>query len=269
MTNLSAHFIVLGNEKGGTGKSTLAMHIVISLMEQGKKVAVIDLDGRQKSITRYLDNRQSYIEKQGVTLQQPRYEAISGSNLPDIKERQQADEKLLEEALNRHQHETDFIVLDCPGNDTWLSRLAHALADTLVTPMNDSFVDLDLLGHVDPEDYQVHKLSYYSEMVWSSRQLRSVGGKPPMDWVIVRNRMASINSRNKQRVDAAIDALQERIMFRYVSGLNDRVIYRELFPKGLTFLDLKKVQDKEPVRMSHVATRHEIRELISQLNLPE
>lgn len=269
MSRSSAHHIVLGNEKGGTGKSTLAMHIVIGLMERGKQVAVIDLDGRQKTITRYLDNRQAYMGRHDIALTQPAYEAIPPSDLPDTKQQQQAEQTSLEDVLHRFQQHHDIIVLDCPGNDTWLSRLAHALADTLVTPVNDSFVDLDLLGNVDPDDYQIKKLSYYSEMVWSSRKLRAAGGKPPMDWIVVRNRIAGINSRNKQRVDNALSALQQRIMFRYIPGLHDRVIYRELFPRGLTFLDLKKIRDHEPVRLSHIATRYEVRELVSRLNLPD
>lgn len=267
MTKHSAHIIVLGNEKGGTGKSTMAMHIIVSLLERGKRVGVIDLDGRQKSITRYLENREDYIRNHGVHLHSPQHQAISSSEAADMAERKRAEEDSLQEVLDKF-HDLDFIVMDCPGNDTWLARLAHALADTLVTPVNDSFVDLDLLGHVDADDYQVHELSYYSEMVWSSRQLRAVGGKPPMDWVVVRNRVASINSKNKQRVDAALDALQKRIMFRYIPGLNDRVVYRELFPKGLTFLDLKKVNEGGKTRLSHVTTRYEVRQLVENLKLP-
>ncbi len=269
MSQASAHIIVMGNEKGGTGKSTLAMHITVSLLTLGKRVAIIDLDSRQRTVSRYLENRANYISSNGVQLDIPPYVAIPASNNPDIKQRQQEEQDSLQAALDQHLKDADFIVLDCPGNDTWLSRLAHAMADTLVTPMNDSFIDLDLLGHVNPDDYQVGKLSYYSEMVWSSRKLRSMGGKPPMDWVVVRNRIANINSYNKQRMDAALKALQDRIMFRYVPGLHDRVVYRELFPKGLTFLDLKKTGELGKTRMSHVATRYEISQLLQGLNLPQ
>ena len=269
MSQASAHIIVMGNEKGGTGKSTLAMHVTVSLLAQGKRVAIIDLDSRQQTISRYLDNRAEYISSKGIQLDSPSYQSISASNKPDIKERQQDEQDNLQAALDRYLKEFDYIVMDCPGNDTWLSRLAHAMADTLVTPMNDSFIDLDLLGHVNPDDYQVGKLSYYSEMVWDSRKLRSLGGKPPMDWVVVRNRIANINSYNKQRMDAALKSLQDRIMFRYIPGLHDRVVYRELFPKGLTFLDLKKTGELGKTRMSHVATRFEIRQLLQNLNLPE
>jgi chromosome partitioning protein len=258
----------MGNEKGGTGKSTMAMHIAVSLQELGKQVAIIDLDSRQQTVSRYLDNRAAYVSANACSLEVPSYTAVASSDRPDIKQRQQEEQETLQAALDLYANDTDFILVDCPGNDTWLSRLAHALADTLVTPMNDSFVDLDLLGHVDPADYQVGKLSCYSEMVWSSRQLRSVGGKPPMDWVVVRNRVANINSYNKQRMDAALDALQNRIMFRYVPGLHDRVVYRELFPKGLTFLDLKKTGELGKTRMSHVTTRFEIHQLVQNLNLP-
>ena len=268
LTQSSAHIIVMGNEKGGSGKSTLAMHITVSLLALGKRVAIIDLDGRQQTISRYLDNRATYMASNDAQLDIPSYVSVPVSSKSDIKQRQEEEQENLQAVLDRYQKEMDFILVDCPGNDTWLSRLAHALADTLVTPMNDSFIDLDLLGHIGPDDYRVGKLSCYSEMVWTSRKLRSMGGKPPMDWVVVRNRIANINSHNKQRMDAALEDLQNRIMCRYVPGLHDRVVYRELFPKGLTFLDLKKTGELGKTRMSHVATRFEIRQLLENLNLP-
>jgi chromosome partitioning protein len=262
------HIIVLGNEKGGTGKSTLAMHIIVYLLELGKKIAVIDIDSRQKSITRYLENRHHFLLQNPLELKMPEYVTISQSDKHDAREKLAEEQESLQKQLDRF-NEMDFIVLDCPGNDTRLSRLAHALADTLVTPLNDSYVDLDLLGQVDADTYDVKVISHYSELVWEIRKQRAVAGKPPMDWVVIRNRMATISSYNKQRIDKTLTSLQNRIAFRYIPGLHDRVVYRELFPKGLTFLDLKKIDDKMKTRMSHVATRYEIRQMIENLHLPE
>ncbi|PCI16820.1 MAG: ATPase [Piscirickettsiaceae bacterium] len=262
MGRKEAHIIVLGNEKGGTGKSTLAMHIVVGLLDAGKKVAVIDLDARQKSVARYLQNRQTFMANGGTKVVMPEFSVISQSEAPMLKDRELEDQKSIIKALSEYREKMDFVVFDCPGNDTYLSRLAHALADTLVTPLNDSFIDLDLLGEVSPTDYQVKKLSFYSEMVWDSRKFRSASGKPPMDWVVTRTRLASLDSRNNKRVHLALKSLQKRIMFRYVPGLYERVIYKELFPSGLTILDLEKVNS-----MSHVAARQEVRTLIDNLNL--
>jgi chromosome partitioning protein len=258
----NAHIIVLGNEKGGTGKSTLAMHIVVGLLQDGKKVGVIDLDSRQKSTTRYIENRVAYQQAGHAEVALPEFSTIKQSEADSIKLREQEEQTSFQHVLNRFTESADFIVVDCPGNDTYLSRLAHALADTLITPLNDSFVDLDLLGQVSPEDYSVKKISFYSEMVWQSRKYRSASGKPPMDWVVTRSRLASVESRNNKRVNAALESLQERVMFRYVPGIYERVIYRELFPKGLTVLDSKKVS-----KLSHVSAREEVRTLIENLNL--
>ncbi len=258
----SAHILVLGNEKGGTGKSTLAMHLVVGLMDNGKKVAVIDLDARQKSIARYIENRQAYMQREGKILQLPLVSVVEQSQAKVTSQRQEEDQANMQAALDNVSQQVDFIVIDCPGNDTYLSRLAHALADTLVTPLNDSFVDLDLIGEVAATDYQVKQLSYYSEMVWDSRKFRSASGQAPMDWVVVRNRLASLDSRNNKRVHRALEALQKRIMFRYVPGLYERVIYKELFPSGLTILDLPKTNS-----LSNVAARQELRSLIDNLKL--
>ncbi|KXJ49736.1 MAG: division plane positioning ATPase MipZ [Cycloclasticus sp.] len=264
MDKKDAHIIVLGNEKGGTGKSTLAMHIIVGLLDKGKKVAVIDLDARQKSVARYVQNRQTFMANGGAKVAMPEFKVIAQSTASLIKDREIEDQQNFQKGLDAFKKDVDFIVIDCPGNDTYLSRLAHALADTLVTPLNDSFVDLDLLGEVSPTNFQVKKLSFYTEMVWDSRKYRSASGKPPMDWVVVRTRLASLDSRNNKRVHDALDSLQKRIMFRYVPGLYERVIYKELFPSGLTILDLEKVNS-----MSHVAARQEVRSLIGNLNLFE
>jgi len=263
MKDKGAHIIVLGNEKGGTGKSTLTMHIVAGLLKRGKKVGVIDLDSRQKSITRYLQNRLNFIEVGGKNVEMPKFKVLKQSTENTISLRNKDDQNSLKKILDKYK-KLDFIIIDCPGNDTYLSRLSHAMADTLITPLNDSFVDLDLLGEVEAETFAVKKLSCYTEMVWESRKFRSASGKPPMDWVVVRTRLASLDSRNNKRVHDALDALQKRIMFRYVPGLYERVIYRELFPNGLTVLDMKKVTN-----LSHVSARQEVRSLIDSLNLPE
>src|SRR5262245_61592558 len=67
----SAHVIVLGNEKGGSGKSTTAMHNAVALMKAGQRVATIDLDGRQKTLTHYVEHRRAWAERTGVPLDLP------------------------------------------------------------------------------------------------------------------------------------------------------------------------------------------------------
>jgi chromosome partitioning protein len=269
LTSKSPRIIVFGNEKGGTGKSTLAMHVVIRLLDLGHRVGLIDLDSRQRSISRFLENRSRFSRDSEQALPSPEHLAIDASTLSVIKDQQIAEQAELEAALQHFKQRVDFIVIDCPGSYTYLSRLAHALADTLVTPINDSFVDLDLLGQVNPDSYKVEQLSHYSELVWESRKLRSASEKPPTDWVVTRNRLGMLDSLNNRRVDAALEALQKRIMFRYVPGLHERVIYRELFPKGLTMMDLTRVKQMGKMTVSQVSARSEVRKLVKRLNLDD
>ena len=147
----------------------------------------------------------------------------------------------------------DFVIVDTPGSDTYLSRLAHTWADTLLTPLNDSFIDLDLLARVDPDTLKIVRPSIYAEAVWKQRQLRAVQGGRPVDWVVMRNRLSSLAARNKRDMGTVIEALARRIGFRIAAGLSERVIYKELFLNGLTLLDLKRgsgraVADVEPRR---------------------
>ena len=262
------HVIVLGNEKGGSGKSTTAMHIIVSLLGEGARVASLDLDSRQASLSRYIENRQAYAREKSVALALPDHHLVERSKQAVI-EAQAAEERervlgLLADLKASH----DFIVIDCPGADSFLSRAAHSRADTLVTPLNDSFVDLDLLGRVDGDTNAVIRPSLYSEMVWESRKRRAMDERAVIDWVVMRNRTSSLDAHNKRRVLEALTQLEKRINFRQLDGLGERVIYRELFLKGLTLLDFGDGQIPEGMTMSHVAARQELRRLIEGLNLP-
>ena len=256
-----AHVLVIGNEKGGSGKSTTAMHIAVALMSDGTKVATIDLDARQGTFSRYVENRAAYARRKGIELAMPLHAAVQASgDAPDEKAR-------FEAALEPAVTTADFVIVDTPGSDTHLSRLAHTWADTLLTPLNDSFIDLDLLARIDPETLKIVRPSVYAEAVWKQRQVRAAQGARPVDWIVMRNRLSSLAARNKRDMGSVIEALAKRIGFRTARGLSERVIYRELFLNGLTLLDLKRGSGPS-MNMSHVAARQEVRDLVTALNLP-
>jgi len=262
-----AHVVVVGNEKGGSGKSTSAMHIVVSLLERGARVAVIDLDARQKSLARYIENRQSYADQYNLKLSMPDVHVLNRSEEGSLADMERRDRENITALLTEVKGAYDYILIDCPGSDTFLSRVAHAAADTLITPVNDSFVDVDLLAKVNPDSYQVEKLSLYSEMVWEARKQRALTDRGTIDWIVMRNRTSALDAKNKRRVHNVLTQLQKRVAFRYVPGLGERVIYRELFPKGLTLVDFRDTGGQK-MTMSHVAARQEIRRLMDDLHLP-
>jgi len=263
-----AHVIALGNEKGGSGKSTTAMHLVVGLLDMGFSVAAVDIDARQRTLSRYIENRNAFCADNGVRLAMPGH-AIVARSAQNTAEAAEAEEgKRLSETLAQFSASHDFIVIDCPGSDNFLSRRAHAYADTLITPLNDSFVDLDLLAKVDPNTYQILGPSHYSAMVWESRKERAAAGGAAIDWVVIRNRLASLEARNQRRVGGVLENLAKRIGFRYGPGFKERVIYRELFLKGLTLMDLSAAGVETSMTLSHVSARQEVRSLIDSLRLP-
>jgi chromosome partitioning protein len=241
--------IVLANEKGGTGKSTLAVHLAVALAAEGRKVALFDLDQRQRTSQRYLENRARHAERHGLVLPMPVATVLCEGEDPA-------------EAAARA--EADLLVFDTPGRDSEEGRRALALADTLVTPINDSFIDFDLIGQVDAEDFRVTRPSFYAETVWKARQARARADGASVDWVVLRNRLSTLEARNRRRVGDALTELARRVGFRIVPGLSERVIYRELFPSGLTLLDTDHIGAPS---ISHVAARSEIRELLLSLAL--
>ena len=264
-----AHVIVLGNEKGGSGKSTTAMHIVIALMRAGFEVACVDLDARQRTLARYLENRRAFVAaNEGVQVELPDLRVIERCRhgIVDVAEREEHDRFTAN--LDQLKASNDFVVVDSPGSDSHLSRLGHSYADTLITPLNDSFIDLDLLTRVNPKTHEIEGPSLYAEMVWESRKRRAVRDRGSIDWVVMRNRISSLDAKNKRRVGEVLDSLAPRIGFRTAFGFGERVIYRELFLKGLTLLDLREDGLDMPLTMSHVAARQEVRGLIDTLDLP-
>lgn len=265
-----AHIIVIGNQKGGAGKSTVAMHLIVALMRMGMRTGALDLDVRQRSLMRYIENRSRWIAKKGAKLASPQILELRESASRSLDAAEAEDEANLRAAIRRLSETCDFIIIDSPGGDSHLARVAHACADTLVTPLNDSFVDFDLLGDFDAHDPEIVRPSVYSEMVWDSRKRKAQSARTPIDWVVLRNRTSAsrIEAKNKQRVGEALKTLSTRIGFRLAPGLSERVIYRELFPQGLTLLDLDVDGGEGEMRMSHLAARQELRDLFITLKLP-
>ncbi len=263
-----AHIIVVGNEKGGAGKSTVSMHVATALARLGHKVGALDLDLRQRTFARYMENRHHFCKLHDISLPTPEYHDLPEIDRTALKAGENVYDRRLSVAVTALEKSCDFILIDCPGSHTRLSQVAHSLADTLVTPMNDSYVDFDLLAHVDGETNKIIGPSVYSEMVWNARQLRSQAGLKPVDWVVVRNRLGAQNMHNKKKIGEALDDLAKRIGFRVSPGFGERVIFRELFPRGLTLLDLKDIGVKGQMNISNVAARQELRELVKGLRLP-
>lgn len=260
-----AHVIVLGNQKGGTGKSTTAMHLIAALMQEGATVASLDLDSAQGTLSRYIENRRRYVEATGFSVPVPTHAAIGASDAKDRAEAEATETYAVAEQVAGLASGHDFLVIDTPGADTFLNRLGHSYADTLITPINDSFVDLDVLGQVDPQTYAVVKPSHYAEMVFRVKmdKARREMTRRTFDWVVMRNRGSQLESRNQKAVEKAMEALSARIKFRIAPGFSERVIFRELFLKGLTLLD----RPDDGMTLSHVAARQEVRDLMTAIGI--
>ncbi len=264
-----AKVIVVGNEKGGAGKSTIAIHLVAGLMSAGARVAVVDLDLRQQSMGRFFAHRRAWLDAAGQAAPMPFNPGLGADGAALARA---GDEDILarfDDAYDLGRAQADYLVIDTPGGDTAVSRAAHGRADVIVTPMNDSFVDFDMLGQVDPVTLDLKRPSLYSETVWNSRKVRAACDGASIDWVVLRNRLAPVEARNRRRVDERVQALSRRVGFRVGPGLRDRVIYRELFPFGLTVADLSPVIRPVAMSLQHVAARQELRALLASLNLPD
>jgi len=263
-----AHLIVLGNEKGGSGKTTTGMHIIIALMRLGFNVGSMDLDARQRSLSRYIENRRQTSLKENVPLPTPQHIVLPRSPFGIVQEAEEDERERFLGAISTLSANHDFIVIDSPGSDTYLARLAHGYADTVITPINDSFVDLDVLATVDGHTLKIIKPSIYSEMVWEQKLLRAKRDGGSIEWIVMRNRLSNIDAKNKRFMTQVTSDLSRRIGFRVAPGFSERVIFREMFLQGLTVLDIMESNAKGSLSLSHIAARQEVRDLLKTLRIP-
>ncbi len=266
----SAHVIVVANEKGGTGKSTLSIHISVALLKAGFRVSTIDLDTRQRTLTRFFENRASWAANAPWDVELPRHHAPDRGNSENVRDNETWEFGAFAAAISEVEHEYEFVVIDTPASDSYLMRLAHSLADTLVSPVNDSFIDVDVFSRVHHDRSQRGQVAHYADLVLEARRKRKLVDQGIIDWIIVRNRMSSTQSNNAKQISASLSRLAPELQFRPADGLHDRVIFRELFPIGLTTLDpIEEARRGSSLTNSQLAARREVETLIATLQLPE
>src|ERR1700712_3869757 len=266
----SAHVIVVGNEKGGAGKSTLSIHIAVALMKSGYKVACIDLDTRQQTMTRFFENRASWAKHASWPLELPRHCAMARGDSLDLRANEAQEFAAFAEAIGEVEHEYEFVVIDTPASDSYLMRLAHSLADTLVSPVNYSYIDVDVFSRVHHDKTRRGAVAHYADLVIEARRKRHLVDQGIIDWVLVRNRIASLQSNNAKQISITLGRMAHELKFRAAEGLHDRVIFRELFPIGLTALDpIEEAMRTGTLSASQQSARREIEDLLTTLKLPE
>lgn len=270
MENKNTHIIVIGNEKGGAGKTTTSMHLITSLLHLGFKVASVDADCRQKSLSRYLENRDKHFKKHNVDLKMPKHFILDESTDREVEQRRIQDhqqlKKLIEEELSS-KSSPDFLIIDTPGSNTYLSNYAHSIADTIITPINDSFLDLDVIAQIEADTLKIIRPSFYAQAIWEQKMEKAKRSKGEINWVVLRNRLSALDAKNKRKISNVLDKLSARLGFKVASGFNERVIYRELFLHGLTLLDVKKGVMEVSLSLSHIAAKQELNNLLHQLNI--
>lgn len=247
--------IVVANEKGGVGKSTIAFHLAVALADAGLSILALDLDRRQQTLATVLRNREATARRLGIAMPMPRHLVL---NVPSG--------AMLCQEINRLGWGSDVIVIDVAGFDSGIARRAIALADTLVTPVNSSFVDLDLLAKLNPVSFALEAPGAFTIAVTEIREARRRAGVPDIDWIVAQNRIRRNSSQNQSRIERVITAIAPELGFRTSSGLSDRVAYRELFLLGLSHLDLRRIPSMARAR-SHAS--QEILTLLTDLALVE
>lgn len=256
--NPHAHIIVIGNEKGGTGKSTIAMHLAIKLLNEGFSVATMDFDGRQGSLSKYVQNRKNFCTANGLHLGIPEHYIVKPSadyaKIPD-------DLNRIHDLIMDIRGRYDALIIDTPGSRNYLFEAAHQYADTLITPMTDSLVDMGAIADIDVATSRVKAPGHYADFVWETKKFLAAHGKNYLNWIVCGNKISATRSRNKDFVFEHLENIGKIYGFRFCHGLKDRVIYRELFLEGLTVLDMNQPGLNRRMTTSHLAAKIEIKNL--------
>lgn len=256
--------IVVGNEKGGSGKTTLAMHVAIALLKAGQSVGVVDLDGHQPSLTRYIENRRIWARYRQINLEIPQHRHVAAAQGDSVHENEAEDLAAFEAAIAGLDGSSRFLVIDTPSADGYLMRLAHLIADTLLTPLQDSFLDLGTLALTDPVTGEVTRTGRYASMVCEARKKRRLVDSRFLDWIVIPNRCCA-----ERLIGHSLGELGQRIGFRDLEGCAERPVYRRLFALGLTALDAAdEATLGEPPNAAYLAAREEMSGLMTQLKLP-
>lgn len=266
LNNKKTITIVIGNEKGGAGKTTTAMHLITSLLVLGFKVTSVDVDSRQKSLSRYIENREMTNSLSSNPLVMPLHNIIP-ETLPNLQgeELDKAKEDIFLNIIESANNDSDFIIIDTPGNNTFISNLAHSHADIIITPLNDSFVDLDVLAKINATNFSIEKPTHYSQMIWEQKMKRAGRNQESIEWIVLRNRLTNLDAKNKRNMTQVINKLANRIGFRHIDGFSERVIFRELFLKGITLVDL--MSQNIPLTLSHIGARQELTTFLKNIQL--
>jgi chromosome partitioning protein len=258
------HVIVVGSGKGGSGKTTLAMHVVVYLLKAGQRIGTLDLDSDQRGLTRYIENRERWARHRQVDLALPWHKYIGsarGERTDEIEARELAQ---LQEAIASMEASCDFLVIDLPSHDNYLMGVAHLIADTVLTPLQDSFLDLGALGLVDPLTHEVTHAGHYAATVRAARRLRRQFDPAVVDWIVILNR-----SCDPPLVRSCVHDLALQIGFKEAGGCAERAAYRQLFALGLTAFDaLDEAALGTCPSESHLAAEREMRALMENLRLP-
>ncbi len=265
MTN-KTKVIVVGNEKGGSGKSTLSIHLAVSYLYSGYKVATIDLDGRQGTLTHYIENRIRYMQQNNIDLPEPEHLVVTPSQFSSRRSSAE-DEEQLDLEIEDLKKDYDIIIIDTPGTFSHLSNAGHKNADILISPVNDSLVDIDVIATLDPHSKAVIAESQYTQNVREIQKKRDTLGKDPLSWIVLRNRIIHIDTKNKREIDSILKHLQNYMKFTYIPGIGERVVYKEMFLKGLTILDLLKL-NKSEISISHIAAKNELLTILNAIGIP-
>lgn len=256
-----AFCITVGNQKGGTGKSTTAVHLAVGLLCRGHSVGCIDLDSEQGTFSHYLANRKAFAKKSGSDVPMPVCRRLQSSGAQARETAEAEDRARLNEAFGAFA-DFDYLIIDTPGHQSRLSRLGHINADILITPLNDSFLDIDVLADIDLDERQVLNPSAYAQMVMAQNEQRIARGWRPIDWFVMRNRLAHLDTRISRDMARLLDRLAQRMGFQLLPGLSERMVFRELFYQGLTLLDLPGQADEARFNASRWNARREIGRLV-------
>jgi chromosome partitioning protein len=244
------------------------MHLAVGLIKAGRRVATLDIDFEGRTLSQYIHNRLGFAQANELALDTPAHYRVTDA-LSNTKsgETETAEINFISSAIAAAESDHDFIIIDTPSVLTKSNLFAHALADTVISPINDSFLDLDAIVPSTEMTQEIAR-SAYTAAIHRAREARELVTSRTIEWLVIPNRVfSSLDTRNERTIRMAIEEASLRLGFRIAPGIAELLVYRQLFPKGLTAFDPmeESLLGVKP-GISHVLARQDLRQLTSLVN---
>jgi chromosome partitioning protein len=210
--------ILIGSNKGGSGKTTVACNLAVAFARDGKDVCIVDAD-KQGSAANWVTEREAGSREPAITVVQ-KYDNIS---------------KTLESLAEKYE----IVIVDVAGRNSREMITAAGVANILICPSQCSQLDLDTLGELQQQLVRIRDLNEGLQ-------------------VYIYQTMATTNvkvmERERNDFEAYLSEYPDLVALKSIGRY--RKIYRDVFADGISVLEADNAAAAEEINSLYKEVFH-------------